>query len=126
MNEIEIELVRLCNELKTRIEKLEQSQPPEEDKEGEVYPEKLPELLHVWYLQATALLKPESYNQNAQKQFSELTDEQRYIDKFIAMKFKELVKKKIKERYLKTNGIVMGHGINMLVFDDIVREIDDL
>ncbi len=43
-----------------------------------------PEQLHKWYLEATALLKPESFNPNAQKPYEEMTDEQKFIDQYIA------------------------------------------
>jgi hypothetical protein len=46
--------------------------------------EKLPELLHILYLEATKKLKPESYNPNAQKEYKDLTEEQKFIDKYIA------------------------------------------
>lgn len=42
------------------------------------------EYLHELYLEATKTLKPECYNQNAQKAYSELTDDQRSIDEYIA------------------------------------------
>jgi len=44
-----------------------------------------PEELHKWYLEAVKELKPESFNPNAQKKYSELTDEQKSIDKHIAL-----------------------------------------
>lgn len=43
-----------------------------------------PKQLHDWYLEATKNLNPESFNKEAQKSFEELTDEQKYIDKYIA------------------------------------------
>lgn len=48
--------------------------------------ERLAELLHIWYLEATSKLHPESFNKKAQKQYSELTEEQKFIDRFIADK----------------------------------------
>ena len=51
----------------------------------------LAEQLHGWYLEATASLHPESFNTNAQKPYSELTDEQKYIDKYIADKISSLL-----------------------------------
>lgn len=47
---------------------------------------RLMQLLHQWYLEATKELNPESYNPEAQKEFWKLSDEQRYIDEFIAGK----------------------------------------
>ncbi len=46
--------------------------------------EALAEKLHIWYLEATKMLKPESYNPNAQKAYADLTEEQRQIDRYIA------------------------------------------
>jgi len=51
-----------------------------------------PEDLHKWYLEATKKLKPRSYNKSAQKPYDELTDEQRFIDKFICEKTKQRVR----------------------------------
>lgn len=52
----------------------------------------LAEKMHNWYLEATKELHPESFNKNAQKLYSELTDEQKFIDKYIAQKISELVR----------------------------------
>lgn len=43
--------------------------------------------LHDWYLEITARLKPESYNIEAQKPYSLLSDEQQSIDKYILDNF---------------------------------------
>jgi len=51
-----------------------------------------PEDLHKWYLEATKELKPESYNENAQKPYNELTDEQKFIDEFICEKIKQRIR----------------------------------
>ncbi len=48
--------------------------------------EKLSEQLHIWYLEATKELNPKSFNSNAQKSYQELTEEQKYIDRYIANK----------------------------------------
>lgn len=48
-----------------------------------------PEQLHEWYLEATKELNPESYNPNAQKSYDQLTEEQRFIDKYIADKINQ-------------------------------------
>jgi hypothetical protein len=48
--------------------------------------EQLAESLHVWYLEATRELKPESFNPNTQKAYADLTEEQKFIDRFIAGK----------------------------------------
>lgn len=46
--------------------------------------EKLAEKMHIWYLEATRMLHPESYNPKAQKAYSELTEKQKNIDRYIA------------------------------------------
>lgn len=48
-----------------------------------------PEELHKWYLEATKKLNPASFNKDAQKPYKELTEEQKFIDKFIADKINE-------------------------------------
>ena len=48
-----------------------------------------PEQLHNWYLEAIKELHPESFNPNAKKPYSELTEEQKFIDKYIADKIIE-------------------------------------
>jgi len=50
-----------------------------------------PEELHKWYLEAIKELKPESFNKNAKKPYSELTDEQKFIDKHIALKINQKI-----------------------------------
>lgn len=59
-----------------------------------------PEQLHEWYLQAINLLHPESYNPDAQKPYDELTEEQKTIDKFIADRINNEIRK-IKDELLK-------------------------
>ena len=53
----------------------------------------IPQQLHKWYLEATKLLHPESYNQKAQKPYEELTEEQRKIDEYIAGKINDYIQK---------------------------------
>jgi len=48
--------------------------------------ERLAEQLHKWYLEATKELQKESFNPAAQKQYNELTEEQKNIDRYIARK----------------------------------------
>ena len=48
--------------------------------------EQLAQNLHRWYLEATRELSPESFNPDAQKEYGELTDEQKFIDRYIADK----------------------------------------
>jgi hypothetical protein len=52
-----------------------------------------PEQLHKWYLEATFELSPESYNPNAQKPYKELTNEQKFIDQYIADRINALSEK---------------------------------
>lgn len=47
--------------------------------------------LHIWYLEATSELRPESYNPNAQKPYDDMTDEQKAIDRYIAKKVVDLI-----------------------------------
>lgn len=55
------------------------------------------EQLHKWYLEATKELHPESYNPKAQKPYSELTDEQKFIDKYIAQAIRTHLRKVAEE-----------------------------
>ena len=48
--------------------------------------EKTAEQLHIWYLEATKELNPKDYNQKAQKEYKDLTEEQKFIDRYIAKK----------------------------------------
>ena len=51
-----------------------------------------PKDLHKWYLEVTKKLKPESYNKKAQKSFEKLSEEQKFIDKFICDRIKFRIK----------------------------------
>lgn len=53
--------------------------------------EELAKQLHLWYLEATKELNPESYNPNAQKAYEDMTEEQKFIDRYIADKCLELI-----------------------------------
>ena len=48
--------------------------------------EELARNLHQHYLNATAKLSPEDYNHNAQKNYDDMSDNQKFIDLFIARK----------------------------------------
>lgn len=48
-----------------------------------------PDELHKWYLEAVKNLDPSSFNIHAQKKYSSLTEEQKFIDKYIADKINE-------------------------------------
>lgn len=50
-----------------------------------------PQNMHEWYLEATQKLHPESFNPNAQKPYEELTEEQKFIDKYMAEKAEKTV-----------------------------------
>jgi len=52
--------------------------------------EQLAKKLHEWYLEASKQLHPESYNPNAQKPFAELTEEQKFLDRYIAGRILEV------------------------------------
>ena len=53
---------------------------------GRSVKEDLARKTHYWYLEATRELKPESYNSKAQLAYDDLTEEQQFIDKYIADK----------------------------------------
>jgi hypothetical protein len=48
-----------------------------------------PEQLHEWYLEAVEKISPDNFNPNAAKPYGELTDEQRFIDEYIADKIND-------------------------------------
>lgn len=54
-----------------------------------------PEQLHIWYLEATKKLSPDSYNEKAQVDYEFLSNEQQYIDEYIADKIKDDIKAKL-------------------------------
>ena len=55
--------------------------------------EELSEKLHVWYLEGTEKLDPENYNPKAQKQYADLNEEQKEIDRYIAGKVLAFISK---------------------------------
>ena len=57
--------------------------------------EELAEKLHEWYLEATKELNPESYNPDAQKSYGDLTEEQKFIDRYIAGKILAITTKEV-------------------------------
>jgi len=59
--------------------------------------EKLAERLHIWYLEVTKKINPKSFNPNAQKEYSKLTEEQKFIDKYISEKILEELEQREKE-----------------------------
>ena len=50
-----------------------------------------PQLIHGWYLEATANLDAASFNPKARKPYEELSEEQKSIDEYIANKINEYV-----------------------------------
>ena len=56
-----------------------------------------PEQLHEWYLEATDALvaTPESFNPNARKAYSELSEDQKSIDRYIADRINEFVNRSV-------------------------------
>lgn len=50
--------------------------------------EDLAEYIHSCYLDCVELLPETAYNPNAKKPFAELTEEQRFIDRFLALRIK--------------------------------------
>jgi len=73
--------------------------------------EALAELMHLWYLKATKQLRPESYNQDAQKAYKDLTDEQKAIDRFIAEKvftFMDDIQEDLESKNTELNNKLIG------------------
>jgi hypothetical protein len=52
--------------------------------------------LHRWYLEATLTLDPKNYNPDAQKKYEDLNEEQKFIDRYIAMKVSKELNKHFK------------------------------
>lgn len=48
--------------------------------------EQLAKKLHEWYLEASKELGAESYNARAQKDYKDLTEEQKKLDRYLAEK----------------------------------------
>ena len=88
--------------------------------------EALAKQLHHWYLEATKDLDPDNFNPNAQKSYDELTEQQQFIDRYIANKVGAQIDKakaesfadgkKVSEQTLNNvraeyNGIGLNEGI---------------
>jgi len=54
--------------------------------------ELLAEQLHIWYLEASKKMNPESYNKKAQVPYEELSEEQKFLDRYIATKILGMMK----------------------------------
>ncbi len=76
-----------CNQFEAGLEAGTTMQPCEDFLYEPV--ETLARKLHFWYLEATKMLNPKSYNPLAQKDYADLTEEQKQIDRFIAKKILE-------------------------------------
>lgn len=68
--------------------------------------ENLAEQLHIWYLEASAQLHPESFNSEAQKSYADLTEEQKFLDRYIAGKVNEMWKEETVEMQQDINSIL--------------------
>lgn len=91
-----------------------------------------PKQLHDWYLEATTFLMPGNYNDNAQKHYDELNEEQKSIDIFIANKVNEALarmKEKVLEevRPIFTNAWFYNnhYHIDKLLFEEIKEKIKE-
>lgn len=90
-----------------------------------------PEELHQWYLEATKSLNPKSFNPDAQKPYEEMTEEQKFIDKFIANKINQKIrgkKPKFMYDYDAENGCFFVHEENIatdfcISFSDVIVDI---
>jgi hypothetical protein len=98
--------------------------------------EQFAELLHNWYLEATKELHPESYNTKAQKPYSELTDEQKQIDRFIAVKLRLFIQENaiyksiydrrvqlIRDKFVKFS-LCREYGEHVVLFSRDIKEIN--
>ena len=56
--------------------------------------EKLARQIHTWYLEACEELDPDSYNSNAQKPYENLTEDQKFMDRYLADKILGLIDNK--------------------------------
>jgi len=57
--------------------------------------EKLAKQLHDWYLEAIEDLDPENYNHEAQRQYKDLREQQKQIDRYIAIQILKLLRSTI-------------------------------
>ena len=74
--------------------------------------------LHDWYLEATAKLKPESFNHNAKKSYDDLTDEQKFIDIYIAKKVVSFISQATREEDLRE----IEKKVCEVYYDGIIRQ----
>lgn len=90
--------------------------------------EQLAEQIHLWYLEVTKELHPESYNPNAQKSYADLTEEQKYMDRYLAGKFLDFLAKKREEiesmkyrdQFAHDGDIYSPNEINKIL-DDVIK-----
>ena len=81
------------------------------------------EQLHKWYLEATKELHPESYNPKAQKPYSELTDEQKFIDKYIAQAILKHLRE-VAEGMKNTAPLWVGHKAYNKALQDFLERME--
>ena len=86
----------------------------------------LAEKLHEWYLEATKKLNPESFNPNAQESYDELTEEQKFIDKYIAQKIRELIpsEEDIQKILWEISRIEIGSPASIMLAQAIAEAIE--
>jgi len=74
--------------------------------------EEVAEMLHIWYLEATKDLNPKSFNSKAQKQYKDLTENQKQIDRYIAKKvlilIEDIFDEVAKDINNKLKGVMQG------------------
>jgi hypothetical protein len=92
--------------------------------------EKLAEQLHNWYLEAIRQIQKENYNTNADKPYSELTEEQKFIDRFIADKILTLLELKeegVEEDVIRGEEEAMGQYEEEARgrYEEMMREYDE-
>lgn len=63
----------------------------DKDLQAQIGEENLAEIIHNWYLEACKEIKPESYNVKAQKTYQDLTEEQKFLDRYMARKILDLL-----------------------------------
>jgi outer membrane protein assembly factor BamD (BamD/ComL family) len=87
--------------------------------------EELAEKLHEWYLEATRELNPENYNPNAQKNYQELNEEQKNIDRYIARKIMEVSQESKRQAVEEAIEYVENEGFPSIGLRDFLALITD-
>jgi len=68
-----------------------------EIEQGDAEIEEMAKQLHLWYLEVTKKLSPDSFNHKAQKEYEELTEEQKIIDRYIAEKIISKIEEEVNQ-----------------------------